>query len=182
MRSLPVQLDGSKRVCASLSQIHLQRYSALQSSGEDHRKGVHQALDGQAFLRHTDEDFTRLPVWIQANRDVAFMPGDLSLVALASPLLRSTRRMRRSLSTPMAECQGYNPVPAERVPCRTCRSSDWVSWIGHPPFAFTFHKLGSPAISLVNTICCPSRRPRCALQVNARAIACTRRVRSCVAS
>ena len=41
---------------------------------------VHQAADGAAFFRHLNEELARLAIFVEADRDVAFVAGDLEFV------------------------------------------------------------------------------------------------------
>src|SRR6202044_41640 len=53
-----------------------QRHAMLKRERDRRRKGVHQARDSGAFLRHADEDLTGLAVGVEPDRDVALMSGE----------------------------------------------------------------------------------------------------------
>src|SRR5437660_3681666 len=55
----------------------LERHAVLKRNRRQSADGVHQPTDGAAFLRHGNEQFARLTVFVQANRDVTFMSRNL---------------------------------------------------------------------------------------------------------
>ena len=69
---------------------HAQRHAVLEGERHGGREGVHQSGDGGAFLRHADKNFTRLPVGIEPDGDVAFMTCQTEFVRHAGSLCRQT--------------------------------------------------------------------------------------------
>src|SRR5207247_10565948 len=54
----------------------LQRHAILQSNRSESADRIHQPANRASFLRHRDEEPTRLTIFVYANRDVTFMSCD----------------------------------------------------------------------------------------------------------
>src|ERR1700722_12920319 len=72
---------GLKTSVGELFAQNLERHTVLQGERNGRGKRVHEPGDGGTFLGHLDEDFTRLPVGVKTNRDVAFVPGNGELMS-----------------------------------------------------------------------------------------------------
>ena len=78
----------------------LERYAVLQSDGDGAGEAVHQAADGRAFLGHGDEDLAWLPLWLEADGDVAFVASDIELVGDGEALVGQTMAARPAEEQP----------------------------------------------------------------------------------
>ena len=65
----------------------LQRHAMLQRDRDCQRKAIHQPRDRRSFFGHGDEQFARLSIRIEPDRDVALMVADFELVRDRSALL-----------------------------------------------------------------------------------------------
>ena len=65
-----------------------QRHAVLKRHRYRGGEGIHEAGDGGAFLRHSDEDLPGLPVFVHARSNVALVPGDIELVGNRPSLIR----------------------------------------------------------------------------------------------
>ena len=74
---VPHRLEAGVR---ELVHVHFQRHAVLQAHRDGRAEAVHQPADRAAFLGHRDEQFARPAVFVQADRDVALVPGDVELV------------------------------------------------------------------------------------------------------
>src|SRR5438128_460944 len=54
----------------------LEWHAVLQGNRGERAHGIHQPADGAAFLRHGDEKFTRLTIFVQTDCDVPLVTGD----------------------------------------------------------------------------------------------------------
>ena len=59
---------------------NLERNAVLKRERDRSGKRIHEPGNGGTFLGHLDEDFTRLPVGVKTDRDVAFVAGDGELM------------------------------------------------------------------------------------------------------
>jgi len=71
-----------------------QRYAVLQRHGYAGADNIHQAADSAAFLGHSDKQFAGLPVFVQADGQVAFVAGDREFVGDAVARLGQTSAER----------------------------------------------------------------------------------------
>ncbi len=58
----------------------LERHAVLEAHGDGGGEAIHEAGDGGAFFGHADEDFAGAAVGVEADGDVALMPGDAEFV------------------------------------------------------------------------------------------------------
>ena len=66
---------------AELRDQYLERHAILDRHRGEHADRVHEAGDRAPLLGHLDEDLARCTVLVEPDVDVAFMSGDLELVA-----------------------------------------------------------------------------------------------------
>ena len=69
---------------------HFERNSVLQRQRDGGGEAVHQAGDGGAFFGHLDEDFAGLAAGVEADGDVAFVPGQREFMGERGALLGET--------------------------------------------------------------------------------------------
>ena len=98
---------------AELVHEGLQRHAVLQRVGDRLRERVGEARDRRAFLRHHEEDFARLSILEEADRDVALVALDVELVRDRVPLVRqlAADRLRDELRRRLRRKLGRRLVP-----------------------------------------------------------------------
>ena len=74
---------GSKRLVTELVDQALDRHAVLRRDARGRAQRVHPA-DGRAFLAHRDEQLARLPVVIEAHREIPLVPGHVEPVRHAA--------------------------------------------------------------------------------------------------
>ncbi len=71
---------GLETLVGELLDQRFQRHAVLQGQARQGADAVHQSANGGTFLGHGDEQFARLAVLEQADREVAFVTGDVEFV------------------------------------------------------------------------------------------------------
>ena len=74
---MPHRLEARVR---ELVHVHFQRHAVLQAHRHGRAEAIHQAADGAPLFGHRDEHLARPAIVVQADGDVAFVPGDAELV------------------------------------------------------------------------------------------------------
>ena len=75
----------------------LERHAVLQGNRGERAHGIHQPADGAAFLRHGDEKFTRLTIFVQTDCDVPLVTGDFE------PMGQRRARVRHAMPNRLVE-------------------------------------------------------------------------------
>ena len=113
---------GSNRRVRKLLHERLHRYAILQRHRDRRAEGIHQPADGAAFLGHRDEHFAGRAVIVQADRDVAFVPGDVELVRHR---LARARASGGAAAASSIRCRPALRVPVSSLP--SCRCVDGLA-------------------------------------------------------
>src|SRR2546423_5921097 len=65
-----------------------ERHAARERNGRKWAEGFDKPADRASLLRHCDEKLARLTIFVQADCDVTFVPGDLEPVRQRHPRVR----------------------------------------------------------------------------------------------